>query len=164
MTLSKGYLIRYILACVFTALVAYVANAANAEEHVIPVKNKDQEMSQAINKAQSSLPGFLNRYRNPKLGDRQFVLKVAIRDNKGIEHFWLTQIKLEGNEFVGTITNRPTLVRNVKYQQRYRFKRSDISDWGYFENGKAQGYHTLKVLLKRMPPQQANYYKGMMGW
>ena len=72
-----------------------------------------------------------------------------------VEHFWLGDLKLEGDTFHGTIDNKPDLVSNVQYGQRWTVKKSEISDGKYERGGKMYGNYTLRPLLKAMPPKDA---------
>jgi uncharacterized protein YegJ (DUF2314 family) len=88
-------------------------------------------------------------------------LKVAISANGNTEHFWLTRIKREGEKYSGLISNQPQSVKTVKMGQRYEFTADMVSDWTFKRNGKLVGNETMRVLLPRMPEEQAAVYRQM---
>jgi uncharacterized protein YegJ (DUF2314 family) len=52
-------------------------------------------------------------------------------------------------------------VKTVKLGQRYEFTAETISDWTFKRNGKLVGNETMRVLLPRMPEEQAAVYRQM---
>jgi len=124
----------------------------------------EAEMEQAIKKARATFDEFLERFEQPQPGDDTFVVKVKIEDDNGIEHFWLNELKLDSEPYSGTIDNDPGIVKCVKCGQKYRFSRNDVSDWMYMSNGKMQGNHTLRVIIKSMPKDEAEALKKQIGW
>ena len=124
----------------------------------------EAEMEQAIKKAQAMFDEFLERLEQPQPGDEMFAVKVKIEDDNGIEHFWLIKPKLDSEPYSGTIGNDPGIVRSVKSGQKYRFSRNDVSDWMYMSNGKMRGNHTLRVIIKSMPKDEAEALKKQIGW
>ncbi len=124
----------------------------------------EKEMNQAIETAQSTFDEFRERFRNPQPGDEDFNVKVRIEDKYGVEHFWLDDLKLDSEPYSGIIGNDPGIVRNVTFGQKYSFPRSDVTDWMFMSNGKMQGNHTLRVILKSMPEDEAEEIKKSIGW
>ncbi len=130
-------------------------------EKVISVHSQDQEMNAAIDKARASLDGFWKSYETPASGESDFALKVAITGNGSTEHFWLTRIERKGDKISGLVSNQPQSVKTVKMGQRYEFTGDMISDWTFKRNGKLVGNETMRVLLPRMPEEQAAIYRDM---
>jgi uncharacterized protein YegJ (DUF2314 family) len=124
----------------------------------------EKKMEQAIADARASFDTFLARYRNPQPGDEHFNVKVRIEDKHGVEHFWVSDLKLDAEPFSGKIDDEPGIVKKVKLGQDYSFTRGDISDWMYMANGKMQGNYTLRVELESMPPGEAAALKKKIGW
>lgn len=146
------------------ALVLMFAAAPNvgARDQTIDVTSDDAEMNAAIAKARASLPDFWKARENPPAGVDGFALKVAIPyANNSREHFWLSTVERVGDRFAGTIDNDPNHATHVKRGQRYEFDEASITDWLYMRNGKFVGNETMRPLLKRMPPEQADRYRAM---
>ena len=79
-----------------------------------------------------------------------------------VEHFWLTDILFQNGDFIGSISNDPGIVHNVKVGQKWRVKKDEISDWMFRRNGKIYGNYTIRPLLKTMPPNEAAKYRLLL--
>ncbi|MBY0225565.1 MAG: DUF2314 domain-containing protein [Hyphomicrobium sp.] len=131
------------------------------KERVISVLSEDKEMNAAIEKARGTLAAFWKSYDAPAPGEADHALKVAVAGNGTTEHFWLTRIKRDGGKLSGVISNQPQSVKSVRVGQRYEFTADMISDWTFKRNGKLVGNETMRVLLPRMPEEQASVYRQM---
>lgn len=154
---------RKLLAVVFAVGLLFLLSCKQKPE-TLTDKYDEEEMSKAIETARSTFDDFLNRFHNPQPGDEDFNIKVKIEDKNGVEHFWLGDLELDSEPYTGIIGNEPGIVRNVKFGQKYSFKKSDISDWMYMSNGVMQGNYTLRVILKSMPEDEAAEIKKGIGW
>jgi|LNFM01.1.fsa_nt_gb uncharacterized protein YegJ (DUF2314 family) len=134
---------------------------AKQKDGVISVLSEDKDMNAAIEKARGSLSSFWKSYDAPASGEADHALKVAVAGNGTTEHFWLTRIKRDGGKISGVISNQPQSVKTVKVGQRYEFTEDMISDWTFKRNGKLVGNETMRVLLPRMPEEQAAVYRKM---
>jgi uncharacterized protein YegJ (DUF2314 family) len=143
------------------AILPALPTAASAQSNMMLVPNGDPEMAAAISKARASLPVFWKALEHPGPGEEGFALKVAIKDGKDVEHFWLLDIARNGDKLAGTINNEPEIVGNVSNGDRYEFADADISDWLYMRNGKMVGNETMRPLLKRMPKSEAEGYRAL---
>ncbi len=129
---------------------------------VITVPDDDPEMTAAIQSARASLPSFWDELAKPKPGEESFALKVRITDAGKSEHFWIVDIERDGSKLSGRINNDPEIVGNVVSGQRYEFSEADITDWMFMRNGKIVGNATMRPLLKRMPPEEAETYRNLL--
>ncbi len=138
-----------------------IIKAPKSVDQPAVVSSKDPEMNAAIKKARASLDGFWAKLANPAAGETDFSLKVAIKDGKKVEHFWVIGVKRDGDKISGTINNEPELVKSVTFGEHYEFTEEVISDWLYRRNGKMVGNETMRPLLKRMPEDAAAPYWAM---
>jgi uncharacterized protein YegJ (DUF2314 family) len=150
------------IALLLTAALIFVGCSRKPE--TLTSKYDEKKMEQAIADARSAFDEFLARLRNPQPGDEDFHVKVRIEDKNGIEHFWVSDLKLDSEPYSGKIADDPGIVKKVKFGQEYRFTRSEISDWMYMAKGKMQGNYTLRVELESMPPEEASALKKKIGW
>lgn len=123
-----------------------------------------KKMEQAIAEARSTFDDFLARFRNPQPGDEGFHVKVKIEDDNGVEHFWVSDLKLDAEPYSGAIADEPGVVKKVTLGQTYSFTRGEVSDWMYIADGKMQGNYTLRVVMESMPPEEAEAMKKKIGW
>jgi uncharacterized protein YegJ (DUF2314 family) len=124
----------------------------------------EKAMAEAVTKAVASFDDFLARFRSPQPGDTNFCVKVRIIDGNRYEDFWIKNPKLEAEPYSGMIANEPGTVTNVTFKQDYAFFRTNIVDWMYRANGKVQGNYTLPVILKSLPPEEADAIRRDAGW
>lgn len=157
--LAVGVAIAALLAGLLVA-----ASGCSKKPDTLTDKYDKAEMDAAIQKARETFGQFKARLADPKPGDSGFAVKVGISDGHDTEHFWLTEIKVKGESFSGVINNEPGVVRKVKFGQTYKFTFDDVSDWLYWSNGVMQGNYTLRVLLRSMPPNEAEALKKEVGW
>jgi uncharacterized protein YegJ (DUF2314 family) len=141
-----------------------IAAGCSRKPETLTSKYDEKKMEQAIADARSTFPEFLARFRNPQPGDGDFHIKVRIEDKNGVEHFWVSDLKLDSEPYSGKIADDPRIIKKVKFGQDYTFTRSEISDWMYVANGKMQGNYTLRVELDSMPPKEADALKKKIGW
>jgi len=112
----------------------------------------DTVMQDAIAAARASTPSFIARMESPQAGDHNFGIKFPFRDGDEAEHMWVSDVRREGDEFVGIVEAEARLVGNVTQGAEVRVPVSEISDWG-FSNGTAiHGNYTTRVMLDTLPP------------
>ena len=129
----------------------------------IKVPNEDPEMGAAKANARATLAKFWRAYENPGPGERDFALKVALPfAQNNTEHIWVSDIQRDGSSVSGVINNVPRDVKTLRLGQRIQIRDEQISDWMYLREGKIVGNHTLRPLLKRMPPAEAARYRVML--
>jgi uncharacterized protein YegJ (DUF2314 family) len=155
---------RIILALLLSVSCTVAYAEERDENEIINVHETDKEMNAAMLKANQSLDKFIDRFNNPREGDSNFALKVKISDEYGVEHFWVTELTITETGFSGFISNEARTVKLVSMGQKVNFGPDIVTDWSYDNNGVKQGAYTLRVLLKRMPKEQADYYKKAAGW
>ena len=140
------------------------AESKRDENEIVLVENDDADMAAAIRQARAKLDEFLALAANPPPGASDFKLKVMVRDGEDTEHFWVTPFAPAGKGFKGTLANEPQVVSNVEAGEEIEFSRAQISDWGYTKDGRQVGSYTVCVLFKKMPPEQADYYRKNHGF
>jgi uncharacterized protein YegJ (DUF2314 family) len=155
---------RCIVAAIALAVLqiaAPVSSAGTSEPSPITVTAIDAEMQAAVAAARNSLNQFWATQEHPGPKERGFALKVAIIDGDKEEHFWLTDVKRDAQTISGVIDNTPALVENVKAGERVEFTEDQIADWVFMRNGKMVGNETMRPLLKRMKPAQAERFRSL---
>lgn len=134
-----------------------------AAQAVIHVPNNDPEMAAAQAKAQASLAEFWRVFDRPGANEEGFAVKVAIPYGaNNSEHMWFNGIERSGSKLFGTLNNNPVHVKELRRGQRIEIDEARISDWMYLRSGKIVGNHTMRPLLKRLPPQEAARYRAML--
>jgi len=157
-------------------LVAIVAGitAASAQKPLTPLQRADRDqlafmadehpdMREAMRRARATLKEFLTLAEVPRRGTDAFAVKVAIREDRGTEYFWISDFTRGDGTFSGRIDNTPRLVKRVRQDDVITFAESEIVDWMYRENGKLKGNYTACALLKREKKRDAEAFKRRFG-
>ena len=157
---STGHPMRALSASLCLAIMMAVAPAA---AQIISVPNDDPAMEAAITKAQANLPAFWDTLAKPQAGDDRFAVKIKYATGaKTGEHIWAGDVKRSGTTVTATINNTPRDIPNLKKGQRVTVPVDRITDWMFFRDDKIHGAQTLRVLLTRMPPEQAADWKSKL--
>src|SRR5688572_12881871 len=117
------------LAC--SAALAGLAACSASDDPVVSVSSDDPEMNNAISEARASLPDFWTVFAAPNRGESDFALKVRIEDRRGVEHFWVTDLRRDADKIHGLIGNESNTVTTVKLGDEVEVPSDDITDWLY---------------------------------
>lgn len=153
-------------ALILVSLAALTVPVAGQErkDEVVVTPTGDAEMEAARRHAQATLDSFLEIERQKPAGTSAFKLKVKISQGEYAEHFWVQPFRAVGSAFEGVLANEPRYVKTVRIGQVVKFERADITDWGYAKDGRQVGSFTVCALFKRMPKEQADYYRKNHGF
>lgn len=159
-------MMRWISFAVMALSLAMCAlSPAIAKDKTFSYRPNDPEMAAAIAKARETIGAFWTAWAASSPGVEGFALKVAITEpgNDRTEHFWLIKVHKEAADLLsGIINNDPNHIKSVRMGQRYTFNQGMISDWMFVRNGKIVGAWTLRVILKRLPRDEAEYYRSRL--
>jgi uncharacterized protein YegJ (DUF2314 family) len=139
-----------------SSLSAQTISEKAQHDEIVNVAKDDPYMVAAMRKARSTLTAFLAIAKAPPPKAEGFSVKVAVRDNRRVEYFWIKPFENRDGQFSGRLDNRPRTVSNVAFGQTITFAESEIVDWMYFDDGKMQGSYTTCAILKRQPRAEAD--------
>jgi len=135
---------------------AMPVQAATLQDQVIAVQAEDPEMNAAIEQARKSLPAFWARFDAPGSESSGFTLKVKLPTaHQSFEHIWVADLDRNGDTISGRIADEPQDIPGRKLGDTISFSSSQVSDWGYVSNGLLWGYFTTRVLVTRIPSEEA---------
>ena len=135
----------------------------DGDSHIINVDPGDAEMNAAIARARRELPDFYAHLARPGQGERRFMIKFDILPGDRAEFVWAGELDRSTVPMTGVLANQPE-GSPEQIGQRVPIPEARIIDWGYLRDGVAQGYHTQRVLLDRMPAERAAELRRAMGW
>ena len=157
-------------------LAVFVAGitAASAQTPLTPLQRADRDelafmadrhpdMREAMQRARATLKEFLALANAPRKGTDAFAIKVAIREDRTTEYFWISDFTSRDDAFSGRVDNTPRLVKRVRQDDVITFAESEIVDWMYRENGKLKGNYTGCALLKQEKKRDADAFKRRFG-
>ncbi len=113
------------------------------------------ELSNAVATARRTLPEFWQRWRANEPQETGYAVKIFVGDQFGAEQIWVSQLQARDGRILGVVDTRPLRTRFVQAGQRIEIRPDSIVDWMYFRNGRMVGNHTGRVMLKYLPPAEA---------
>ena len=140
--------------------IEWVINAAVRESSIVSVRSADPEMEQAIARARARLPEVIDQFLAGHL--QNFTVKVRVSDGQYTEHFWLSNVMYNDGRFIGTIDAQPQMVSGIVEGQVFEASIEDVSDWMHLRDGLMHGNYTLRILLPRMPVEEASKYSAYL--
>ncbi|MBV8970077.1 MAG: DUF2314 domain-containing protein [Verrucomicrobia bacterium] len=123
------------------------------------VSNNDEAMRQATESARKTVNQFITAVKNPRPGQTDFeVLKPCV-EGVEVEHIWLSDVKVVGNRFQGTVDNAPRKATRLHEGQVCSVNPDEITDWLFIENGKLVGGYTVRAHYKLLSPADKAEFK-----
>ena len=86
------------------------------------------DMREAMRRARATLKEFLALAETPRRGTDAFAVKVAIREARETEYFWISDFTRRDSRFSGRIDNTPRLVKRVREGDAITFAETEIVD------------------------------------
>ena len=146
-------------------LITTISHAGDKiDDQTVFISEEDKAMNSAILKARSTLDNFFEIAKEPSNGATDFKLKVMVFDENGVEHLWFSPFKKVEGGYAGVLVNEPIIVTSLTFGKVYGFRESEITDWGYVQDGKQIGSFTICVLFKSMDVSTVNQYKKDHGF
>lgn len=141
------------------------AEAAQHQEAVIEINERDPAMRVAFKQAQDTLDDFLKVAASHDPKYTNLSMRVAIREGKLKEFLWISPFEADGKGFKGRIDNAPTKLKRVQDGQEWRFQRKEVVDWMYIDASKRtmHGNRTTCVQLSKAPPAEVEQIKRSYG-
>ncbi len=130
------------------------------DDVVLDVRADDPALIAARARARSEIDAVMARHARAPL--HELSVKAPITDGVRVEQVWLAGVRYEDGVFIGTIDNDPERVKTRRAGEVVRVKKEDISDFMYEEDGKIRGNYTLRALLDRLPPEEAERYRAIL--
>ena len=151
--------------CLALALALGSTVVADAQESqtIVDVEADDAEMNAAKARAVATLPDFYRRLAAPGPGESGFMLKFDILPGDGAEFVWAVDLQRADGTMTGVLINQPVHTQD-KLGERVSIVEADIIDWAYFQGTVMQGAFTNRVVLDRMPPDEAASLRRAYGW
>ena len=115
----------------------------------------DPDMREAARLARESFPSFAERVANPRPGDENFLVKMALPlPGDSVETVWAGDPRQDGSgRWTAEIANIPA-ARGFREGSRVDFDPSEIADWAYFSRDGLEGGFSQRVMIERLPASQ----------
>ncbi|MBC3830971.1 DUF2314 domain-containing protein [Undibacterium amnicola] len=114
--------------------------------------------------AQAELHYFKQALANPESMARARVM-IELREDQKTEIFWLGQVHLDGEEFVGKLETIPRHLLGVQLGQEIRIQAKDVLDWNYQDRKSRIVYGNYNVCaeLNSLPKREAKEQMAYWG-
>lgn len=145
---------RRLLPVVLGALVSTAFAGASGPARA-GVAISETELARAIETARSTLPQFWERLAANEPHETGYALKIVAADQFGSEHLWVSRLHARDRRLYGFVDTAPRRVRSIRTGHELEIRTESIVDWMYFRNGRMVGNHTGRVLLRYLPPAEA---------
>ncbi len=125
-----------------------------------------RDLAAATEEARTRLPWFWEHFEAPEADEYDFSLKVAIprRDGlQGTEDAWVENIARGPDMLVGELMVDPLYLGDLREGAIVEFDESQIVDWTFLRGEEAIGHYTTRVMLPRLPADQAEGLRSMFG-
>jgi uncharacterized protein YegJ (DUF2314 family) len=137
--------------------------AADQPEKTYAVEAVDAEMNAAKARAVAELPSFYRALAAPSAREGEFMVKFDILPGDAADFVWADDLDRSSRPMTGKLLNQPER-GTATAGDRVEIPEADIIDWTYRKDGVMQGGYTNRVLLGRMPPDEAAAYRKYLGW
>lgn len=142
--------LRLLLGVCASATIAGAGRGAQAG-----VAISETELGKAIETARRTLPQFWERLAANEPHETGYALKIVTADQFGSEHLWVSRLHARDRRLFGYVDTAPRRVRSIRTGHELEIRTESIVDWMYFRNGRMVGNHTGRVLLRYLPPAEA---------
>ena len=155
---------RALLALLLLVVAQPLAGCSGAKDDDARYK---ADLREATNQARAKLPYFWAHYDAPEVDEYDFSLKIAIprKDGKpGTEDTWVESlVRREPSGYAGDLMVDPQFLGDLKRGAVINFEDRQILDWAFLRGEELIGHYTTRVMLPRMPAEQAEGLKSMFG-
>jgi len=131
-------------------------------DDVISMYVDEPAMRRAIRKARDELTDFLELAESPKKDQKDFRVRVALRERNTGEVIWIAGFKQNDNSlFAGLVDDDIFMPTRFKRGDRFTFVRGDILDWTWTDSrkGRVHGAYTECALMTLAPAAVAAQYR-----
>jgi len=146
---------------------AVLASACSGGDDPAAVEAKYQkDLAAASDEARARLPYFWEHFEAPQTDEYDFSLKVAFprKDGReGVEDAWVENLARSPDKLTGELMVDPKYLGALREGAIMEFSDKQIVDWAFLHGEKLIGHYTTRVMLPRMPEDQAEGLRSMFG-
>lgn len=125
-----------------------------------------QALAAATAEARAHLAYFWVHEQAPAESEYDFRLKVALPrgdGHPGRVEAWVDSAARDGDRLSGQLAADTPELPGVGRGEVVTFAEADILDWAFFSNERLYGHYTTRVMLPKLPPEQADAMRSMFG-
>jgi uncharacterized protein YegJ (DUF2314 family) len=127
-----------------------------------------RDLSAASQQARAKLSYFWEHYDAQAADEYDFALKVAFprKDGQsGTEDAWVEKLARGpgANDLSGELMVDPLYLGDLKRGALMNFEERQVLDWAFLRGEELLGHYTTRVMLLKMPVEQAEGLKSILG-
>ncbi|HEX8390783.1 MAG TPA: DUF2314 domain-containing protein [Longimicrobium sp.] len=131
---------------------------------ILRVRQGDEEMNAAIDRARSTLPHLVQRLTHAPAGMTYLGVKVRLARSDGpAEFIWLEDVTYADGKIAGKLTEDAELFPEFRVGDPVRVEPGQITDWMTVENGRACGGFTQRIVMAEAGAKVLAAYLAEMG-
>lgn len=158
---------RFILSAAALLLAASpLAACSGADSEAAAEAKYQKDLAAASGQARGKLPYFWEHFEAPEVDEYDFSLKVAFprRDGQeGTEDAWVENIARDAGAIKGELMVDPKYLGELRGGAIMDFSEEQVVDWSFLRGEELIGHYTTRVMLPRMPAEQAEGLRSMFG-
>ena len=145
-------------------------NSASDKDQIAAVGPENERMNSAMAAARDSLDAFRGALNAPSPQAQNFTVKKGFPigdDPEALEHMWISDVRADGQNFVGTLDNAPAGDVGVSLGDEVTITPDEVSDWMYFvisDNGPPRlvGGYTMYALHDILTGAELESFKATL--
>jgi uncharacterized protein YegJ (DUF2314 family) len=157
--------LRLVTLVVIILLTACNALPAGEQDNVMDVSADDAAMNAAIERAQETLPLFIEALQSPPSTATLFSIKVRYPygTSGAAEHLWVNDPLYQDGQFSGILANEPLYIAGLDLGDEVTVDAADITDWMIVNGDRMYGGFTIYVLRAKMNEDERSDFDAESG-
>lgn len=122
-------------------------------------------MNAAIQRAQETLPQFIDALQYPESPDLYYSVKVRFPYGSAgaAEHLWVGNLAYSGGRFTGLMGNEPVYIDSVQMGDSLVVDPKDVTDWMIVDGEQFYGGFSIYVLRASMTDSEREQFDTESG-
>jgi uncharacterized protein YegJ (DUF2314 family) len=148
------------------ALAVFATACSGGDDAAAAEAQYRKDLAAASQQAREKLPYFWEHFDAPEAEEYDFSLKVAFPrqdGHEGVEEAWVENIARSPEKLTGELMVDPKYLGSQREGAIMEFSDKQIVDWAFLQGEKLIGHYTTRVMLPRMPGDQAEGLRSMFG-
>lgn len=128
------------------------------------IRDEDNRMNWAMEKARLTFHYFKSCLENPKETQAYFSVKAKIEENGIIEHIWLGEPSYDNDgNIYGVVGNEPADISNIALGQKIGISEEEVSDWMIIDNARLIGGYTIRAIRDGLSEEEIPEFDNSLG-
>lgn len=150
------------------SLILLFAGCSGGDSEAAREARFQRDLATASDQARAQLGWFWERFAAPAPDEYDFLVRADFPHGDGpddVESLWVevTARTPETDAITGFLASEPLIVADLKKGDPVTLSGEDVIDWAFFQGDQLLGHYTTRVQLPRMPVDQAEALRSLLG-